>query len=238
MSLLGMMRTGVSGMNAQANALSTVSDNISNSDTIGYKRATAEFSSLLENTNPSQYTSGGVATNVRYGISNQGVIEGTTSSTDLAINGNGFFVVNNASGTPFLTRAGSFVPDASGNLVNAAGFFLMGYNLGAGGSTGVANGLTGLTQVNISQTALQASASTAGTFSANLPAGATPPAGGAPTAGANQPNSAFTEKTSMVTYDNLGNPTTLDIYFTNTGPNAWEVAVYNHADAPAAGGFP
>src|SRR5580700_4336900 len=168
MSLLGMMRTGVSGMNAQANALSTVSDNISNSDTIGYKRATAQFSSLLENTDPSQYTSGGVSTNVRYGISSQGVIEGTTSTTDLAINGNGFFVVNNSSGTPFLTRAGSFVPDSSGNLVNSAGFFLMGYNLGAGGSTGVANGLTGLTNVNISQAALQASASTAGTFSANL----------------------------------------------------------------------
>src|SRR6516162_3659437 len=102
MSLLGMMRTGVSGMGAQANALSTVSDNISNSDTIGYKEANAMFSSLLENTSPSQYTSGGVATNVRYGITTQGVIEGTSTTTDLAINGNGFFVVSNSAGTPLL----------------------------------------------------------------------------------------------------------------------------------------
>lgn len=241
MSLLGMMRTGVSGMSAQSNALSTVSDNISNSDTIGYKRATAQFSSLIENSSASQYTSGGVATNVRYGIVDQGVIEGTTSTTDLAINGNGFFVVNSAAGTPFLTRAGSFVPDSSGNLINASGFYLMGYNLGPGGGTPVANGLSGLQRVNISQTALQAVPSTAGAFSANLPAGSTPVVGGTP--GGNAPGATYTEKTSMVAYDNLGNPTTLDIYFTNTGPDGagnptWETAVFNHADAPAAGGFP
>jgi flagellar hook protein FlgE len=236
MSLLGMMRTGVSGMTAQSNALSTVSDNISNSDTIGYKRATAQFSSLIENTSPSQYTSGGVATDVRYGISDQGVVEGTTSATDLAINGNGFFVVNNAAGTPFLTRAGSFVPDSSGNLINAAGFYLMGYDLGPGGSTGVVNGLTGLTRVNISQTALQAVPSTAGTFSANLPAGAAVVPGGTPGGG----GSTFTEKTSMAAYDNLGNAVTLDVYFTKTGtgPDTWEVAIFNQADATPGTTFP
>ncbi len=238
MSLFGMMRTGVSGMAAQSNALSTVSDNISNSATTGYKRASAEFSSLLETNSTSDYTSGGVNTNIRYGVTNQGVIQGTTSTTDLAINGNGFFVVNNGSGTPFLTRAGSFVPDASGNLVNASGFFLMGYSLINGGSTGVANGLTGLQKVNIVQTALQATASTAGTFSANLPAGATPVVVGANLPSANNASATFTEKTSMVTYDNLGNATTLDIYFTNTGPNTWEVAAFNKADAAAGGGFP
>jgi flagellar hook protein FlgE len=238
MSLFGMMRTGVSGMAAQSNALSTVSDNISNSATTGYKRASAEFSSLLETNSTSDYTSGGVNTNIRYGVTNQGVIQGTTSTTDLAINGNGFFVVNNGSGTPFLTRAGSFVPDASGNLVNASGFFLMDYSLSNGGSTGVANGLTGLQKVNIVQTALQATASTAGTFSANLPAGATPVVVGANLPSANNASATFTEKTSMVTYDNLGNATTLDIYFTNTGPNTWEVAAFNKADAAAGGGFP
>ncbi len=239
MSLLGMMRTGVSGMSAQANALGTVSDNISNSDTIGYKRATAEFSSLIENTSPSEYTSGGVATNVRYGIAAQGVIEGTTSTTDLAVNGNGFFVVSNSAGTPLLTRAGSFVPDSTGNLVNAGGFYLMGYNLSAGGSTGVVNGLTGLQKVNISQTALQAAPSTAGTFSANLPSGSTPVAAGS-TPGTG--GSTYTEKTSMVTYDNLGNATTLDIYFTNTspagGPPTWEATVFNQADATPGTSFP
>ncbi|SDR62872.1 flagellar hook protein FlgE [Rhizobiales bacterium GAS191] len=244
MSLFGMMRTGVSGMNAQANALGTVSDNISNSDTTGYKRATAEFSTLLQGTNTNSYTSGGVNTDVRYGVSDQGNMQGTTSPTDLAINGNGFFVVNSSSGTPYLTRAGSFVPDSSGNLVNAAGFFLMGYNLTNGGSTGVANGLTGLQKVNVAQSALRATASTAGSFSANLPSGSTAVPAGDPTLPSNNTAGAkFTDKTSMVTYDNLGNPVTLDVYFTNTspaaGPPTWEVSVFNHADANAtSGGFP
>jgi len=88
MSLFGMMRTGVSGMTAQADALGTVSDNISNSDTTGYKRATAEFSTLLQSTSTTTYTSGGVNTNIRYGITDPGNIIGTTSPTDLAISGN------------------------------------------------------------------------------------------------------------------------------------------------------
>jgi len=236
MSLFGMMRTGVSGMTAQSNKLGTVSDNISNSDTTGYKRATTEFSSLIGNQVPSNYTSGGVGTNVRHGITDQGIIEGTTSTTDLAINGQGFFVVSNTDGTPYLTRAGSFVPDASGNLVNAAGFYLMGYDL-ASGATGVANGLTGLTKVNISQSQLQATPSTAGTFAANLPSGATAvPAGSRPSD--NLAGSTYTAKSSLVTYDNLGNAVTLDVYFTNTGPGAWQASVFNHADAAAGGGFP
>ncbi|MFI5010890.1 MAG: flagellar hook protein FlgE [Hyphomicrobiales bacterium] len=240
MSLFGMMRTGVSGMSAQANKLSTVSDNISNSDTTGYKRATTEFSTLLGNSSPSAYTSGGVNTNVRYGVTAQGNIQGTTSATDLAINGNGFFLVNNAGGTPFLTRAGSFVPDASGNLVNAAGFFLMGYDLSTGSGTGVANGLTGLQKVNVSQTALQATPSTAGTFSANLPAAATVVTTAANLPSANNASATPTDKTSLVTYDNLGNAVTLDVYFTKTGtgPDTWEAAVYNQAGAAAGGGFP
>ncbi len=122
MSLYGMMRTGVSGMNAQANRLSTVADNIANSGTTGYKRSGTEFSSLIIPTTGGSYTSGGVTTTVRHAISQQGDLKYTTSGSDLAINGDGFFVVQNASGTPFLTRAGSFVPDGEGRLVNAAGF--------------------------------------------------------------------------------------------------------------------
>ena len=236
MSLFGMMRTGVSGMTAQADALGTVSDNISNSDTTGYKRATAEFSTLLQSTSTTTYTSGGVNTNIRYGITDPGNIIGTTSPTDLAISGNGFFVVDNSSGTPFVTRAGSFVQDPNGNLVNAAGFFLMGYNL-ASGQTGVANGLTGLQKVNISQAALQATPSTSGTYSANLPAGATVVPSDTPLT--NDATSTFTDKTSLATYDNLGNPVTLDIYFSKTGTNQWEVTVFNKADANAtSGNFP
>ncbi|TJW37873.1 MAG: flagellar hook-basal body complex protein, partial [Mesorhizobium sp.] len=87
MSLYGMMRTGVSGMNAQANRLSTVADNIANSDTTGYKRSSAEFSTLVMPTTGGAYNSGGVTTTIRSSISAQGVLQYTTSVSDLAVNG-------------------------------------------------------------------------------------------------------------------------------------------------------
>ena len=172
MSLYGMMRTGVSGMNAQANRLSTVADNIANAGTTGYKRSSTEFSSLIIPNVTGNYTSGGVTTSVRYATSQQGDLKYTTSTTDLAINGDGFFVVQDPSGKPFLTRAGSFVPDGDGRLVNAAGFYLMGYNAANGTPSAVTNGFGGLEPVLISQTELTAVPSKNGLFTANLPSDA------------------------------------------------------------------
>src|ERR1700742_4127762 len=125
MSLYGVMRTGVSGMNAQSNKLSTVSDNIANVNTTGYKRASTEFSSLILKSGSGEYDSGAVQTTVRYAITDPGNIQFTTSVADLAIQGNGFFVVQDQNGNNFLTRAGSFVPDRQGHLGNGAGFQLM-----------------------------------------------------------------------------------------------------------------
>src|SRR5262245_24485312 len=122
MSLYGVMRTGVSGMAAQSNKLSTVSDNIANVNTTGYKRASTEFSSLILKSGSGNYDSGAVETTIRYAITDAGTYQFTTSATDLAVQGNGFFVVSDASGNNFLTRAGSFVPDPDGNLYNTAGF--------------------------------------------------------------------------------------------------------------------
>ena len=133
MSLYGVMRTSVSGMNAQANRLATVAENIANVSTTGYKRASTEFSSLLLNSCPGNYSSGSVFSNIRYAVGEQGSLLNTNSVTDLAIGGDGFFVVTDNAGMPFLTRAGSFVPDGNGDLVNAAGFFLIGYRIGSGG---------------------------------------------------------------------------------------------------------
>ena len=96
MSLYGVMRTGGSGMNAQSNKLSTVADNIANVNTTGYKRASTEFSSLVLKSGTGNYNSGSVETHVRYAISDPGTLNFTTSATDLAIQGNGFFVVNDA----------------------------------------------------------------------------------------------------------------------------------------------
>ena len=87
MGLYGMMRTSVSGMAAQANRLSTVADNIANSSTAGYKRASTEFSSLVLESGGSGYESGSVETRVRIGVSEQGTFKFTTSVTDLAVKG-------------------------------------------------------------------------------------------------------------------------------------------------------
>lgn len=237
MSLYGMMRTGVSGMNAQANRLSTVADNIANSGTTGYKRSSTEFSSLIIPSTSGNYTSGGVTTTIRTSISQQGDLRYTSSGSDLAINGDGFFVVQNSSGTPYLTRAGSFVPDGQGNLVNAAGFYLMGYSFAAGPPAATANGFGGLERVSIAQNQLLAVPSTQGLFVANLPVGADDvPLAQRPSQ--NAANATPTQKTSLVVYDNLGSEVMLDIHYTKTGPNTWEVAVFNQAGAAPGAPFP
>lgn len=237
MGLYGMMRTSASGMAAQANRLSTVADNIANSSTTGYKRASTEFSSLVLESGGSEYNSGAVETNIRYGISNQGAFTFTTSVTDLAVKGNGFFLVSNDAGQVYLTRAGSFVKDGDGDLVNAAGFKLMGYSLAPGAPPPVANGTAGLQVVNIGALALQANPSTTGNLFVNLDSNAAAVVGD--TAGANLPTSTFTSKTSLVAYDNLGNEVTLDLYYTKTGPDTWEVAVFDRATADTGtGNFP
>ena len=156
MGISAMMRTSASGMEAQSNRLGTVADNIANVNTTGYKRADTEFSSFIPMRATSEYVSGSVTTHVRNAISEQGVFKSTTSATDLAINGNGFFVVSDNDGTPFLTRAGSFVKNGDGELVNGAGYYLMGYALANGDPSVVANGIGGLERVTISDLALQA----------------------------------------------------------------------------------
>lgn len=237
MSLTGMMRTSVSGMAAQANRLGTVSDNIANASTTGYKRASTEFSSLILESGSADYVPGGVETTVRYAISQQGAFQFTTSVTDLAVSGNGFFIVSDAGGTPYLTRAGSFVKNGDGNLVNAAGFTLMGYSMANGNPSPVANGFAGLVPVNIGQLALQATPSDSGNLYVNLPSTATAIAP-LDAASNNNPTSQYTAKTSIVTYGNLGEEITLDIYYTKTADHTWEVTVFNRADAGPNGGFP
>lgn len=221
MSLFSAMNASVSGMNAQANLLATVSENISNSNTTGYKQAETLFRDIIDSIGATgDYSAGGVTTLIRYNVSEQGGLTGTTSATDLAIQGNGFFLVNDASGATFLTRAGSFVEDATGNLVNAAGFTLMGYSLASG--AGATDSLAGLVPVNVNGVALVASPSTSGTFSANLDSNASVLAG-APSF------TNFTSKSSVIAYDDLGNAVTLDVQFSKTGANTWQVDVYDDA---------
>jgi flagellar hook protein FlgE len=233
MSLYGVLRSGVSGMNAQSNKLGTVAENIQNASTSGYKRASTEFSSLILSSGKGAYNSGSVTTTVRYSIGDQGPISYTTSASDLAISGKGFFVVSDKTGTPYLTRAGNFVVDGpTGNLVNAAGFQLMGYSLANGEPNVALNSLNGLEPVNVSSLAMQARPSDEGTLKGNLPYN-TPVLTGTPPGGSN-----YTSKSSLITYDNLGNEVKLDIYLSKVGGDTagppatsgtWEVAVYDAA---------
>lgn len=221
MSLYGSMRTGVSGMNAQSNRLGTVAENIANANTTGYKRASTEFSSMILPSGGGNYNSGGVETQVRYSISQQGGTSYTTSASDLAINGGGFFIVSGNGGENFLTRAGSFVPDKDGNLVNTAGFKLMGYEYKAGADpTVVVNGFDGLTEVKLKDEGLVASGSTKGAMEANLPSGAA---------------IGDQSKTSLVVYDTQGNTRILDFTYQKTGANAWSLNVVDRASGTNIG---
>lgn len=237
MSLYSVMRTSVSGMSAQSNRLATVADNVANVNTTGYKRAYSEFSSLLLTVCPGDYSSGAVLTSVRHAIGQQGALMNTTSVTDLAVSGNGFFVVSDKNGTPYLTRAGAFVPDGNGNLMNAAGFQLMGYPLTAGAPTITVNGYNGLQPVTLSNLTLSASPSTKGNFTANLPSDAAVVAA-ANLPSANAAGATYTAKSSLVTYDNLGKEVTLDVYYSKTASGTWEMAVFDKSKAAPGGGFP
>ncbi len=211
MSLYGMMRTGGSGMNAQANRLGTVAENIANANTTGYKRASTEFSSMILPASNGSYNSGGVETKVRYSISAEGSKVYTTSASDLALDGGGFFIVSGANGQEFLTRAGAFTQDGDGNLVNSAGYTLLGYEYNAGvDPTVVVNGFDGLSKVNLASDGLVAKGSTVGSMGANLPAGA---------------DVGDISTTSLIVFDSQGNTRILDFNYEKVSDNNWTVEI-------------
>ncbi len=236
MGLYGVMTTSVSGMSVQSDRMGTVADNIANINTAGYKASSTEFSTLIAEGSVAQYVPGSVSSIARRAISQQGDFTYTKSPTDLGVSGNGFFMVQSDAGTPFLTRAGNFVPNPNGDLVNAAGFKLLGYNLLDGSSTSVVNSAAGLQVVNTSSLGMKATPSTSGKFGVNLPADATVTAA-ADLPSANAATASYAGKTSIVTYDNLGHQVTLDVYSAKTSANTWEVTVYNAAGS-TNGGFP
>jgi len=134
MGISSALNAGVMGLNVNASKLSTISDNIANSETKGYKRASVEFSSLVLTERVTSYDAGGVrATPVRE-VDNRGAILSTRNATDLAIGGSGFFPVTDVAnlddgGAPplKLITTGSFRPDADGVLTTPTGFALLGW---------------------------------------------------------------------------------------------------------------
>lgn len=239
MSIFGTMKTAVSGMNAQANRLGTVGDNIANSSTTAYKGASTSFSSLVLPSTSGNYNSGGVETKVRYSVSEQGALQYTSSGSDLAIQGEGFFIVQDTAGNIFLTRAGSFVPDEDGYLVNAAGYTLLGYEANGGTPTTVVNSYNGLVPVKAANSAITAVPTTAGSLTGNLNQAAkiVDPGSYASDHTSTTINVDMDSilKTSVTTYDEYGASVTYDFYYTKTADNSWEVAVYDAADASTSG---
>ncbi|MFV3076848.1 flagellar hook protein FlgE [Niveispirillum fermenti] len=193
MSIYSAMNSGVSGLAAQSAKFSAISDNIANSGTVGYKRTNVQFATLVtNNSSAGTYSAGGVEASLRTEVSRGGIVTRSTVATDLAISGNGFFVVgtnidsNNIQGTThLLTRGGSFRPDANGNLMNTGGYYLQGWPLDntgqvIGGGDPSRTSFEGLQTVSLGSLTGTAQATTEITFAANLPASKTVEAPGQP----------------------------------------------------------
>ena len=141
MGLFGAMTASVSGLGAQGQAISVISDNLANTNTIGYKSSRALFNQLVTSAGVSgtAYNSGGVGTSVGTDQASQGSFITSTSKTDLAISGNGFFrvadnKVNSTATSFYYTRAGSFSEDKEGFLTNPAGYYLQGWKTDSDGT--------------------------------------------------------------------------------------------------------
>ena len=176
MSINSAMQSGITALAANSTALATISNNIANSNTTGYKRIQTNFTDLVSGTwTKSSFTSGGVVAVNRQTTTNQGELNNDTSGYSLGIDGQGFFVVSDSanaitSGSSLLfTRDGSFTPDTQGNLVNAGGYYLEGWPADTSGNIDTsATDQTKLAPINVSDLANKPTASTAITFNANL----------------------------------------------------------------------
>ncbi|MHC3126144.1 transposase [Brevundimonas sp. GN22] len=182
MSINGAMLAGVSGLASNAAALSSISQNISNVNTVGYKRVATEFSTVVNTQSAGvSYSAGGVKANTRQFISQGGQLQRTTSSTDLAIGGDGFFVVTEKSEnlTPsdvrLFTRAGAFTVDKLGYLQNTSGFYLQGWPIDAEGNANIdPSDMNRLTSINVGKVGGAAEPTTRVSLNANLKSSTVP----------------------------------------------------------------
>ncbi|MBS0151690.1 MAG: flagellar hook protein FlgE [Nitrospira sp.] len=231
MGILSSLFTGVSGLNANGNALSVVGNNIANISTVGFKSSRSVFADLVSSSlggaGGAIQTGLGVALNGVQGDFSQGSLSTTSNSLDLAIDGNGFYVLRDAAGAAYYSRAGQFHLDSQNRIVDPSGFFLQGYQVNTSGFTtasisGVALPTTTAPPNPTSTVDIGAnlnSQTTSGAFSLLNPAG---------TAG-------FT--TSLTVYDSVGNSHLLTTYFTKTAPNTWTYDVVGSTSEIDTGGY-
>lgn len=236
MSISASLNAGVMGLNVNAVRLSTISDNIANSGTYGYKRSQADFSSMVLQQRTSAYSAGGVRVDTFKDIAATGSLISTGNATDIAVAGRGLFPVTNESGLSDLASeremrllpTGSFYSDQNGNLRTQSGLFLLGWPADSAGEIGNVSRNSGidLEPVNISTSRFTASPTTSIDLGINLPADAT--LAGAPANGYSLP---------IEYYDNLGRAQTLTMEFSPVVPgagasNQWQVQIFDGAGDP------
>lgn len=217
MSLSSALNTSISALKAQSAAISSVSENIANTGTTAYKNSKVTFSSLVAgNVTSAGYSTGGVVYSVSQSVTEQGQIATTSSSTNMAINGNGFFVVSagvdDLSSAYKYSRNGDFSTDASGYLVNTEGYYLMGLRTDADGNviSTNSNDLSSLEAIDVNSISGTAQATSKVTIDANLPADA---------------DVGSVYNTSTEIFDALGVSHTIDQTWTKTAANTWTMAM-------------
>lgn len=135
MSIFGAMQSGISALASQSSSMGAISDNIANVNTVGYKSNSVAFSTLVtKQSSSSLYSPGGVQSKPKQSISAQGLLSDTSNSTDVAISGSGYFVVNQSANPGegdlwAYTRAGSFSVDENGYLKNTGGYYAQAWSL-------------------------------------------------------------------------------------------------------------
>ena len=177
MGIFDALNTAVGGLQAQSFALQNISGNIANASTVGYKGIDTSFEDLIpDSLTPDKQVAGGVTAFAQQTITTQGTVSGSTVATNIAINGDGFFSVQqpsgitdnvpNFNGVTDYTRRGDFQVNANGNLVNGAGYYLMGVAVDPKTGNPLGNVPTVLQFQN---NFIPAQATTAIQYAANLP---------------------------------------------------------------------
>ena len=177
MGIFDALNTAVGGLQAQSFALQNISGNIANASTTGYKGIDTAFEDLIpDSLTPNKQVAGGVTALAQQTITTQGTVSGSSVATNIAINGDGFFSVQQPTGitdnvptfngVTDYTRRGDFQVNANGNLVNGAGYYLMGVPVDPKTGNPLGNVPTVLQFQN---NFIPAQATTAIQYAANLP---------------------------------------------------------------------
>lgn len=222
MSVFGALNTAVSGLSAQAHAFTDISNNISNSQTVGYKATDTTFSDYVLNSAASQGSSETVRASTAYQNESQGTITSSSNALALAISGRGFFNVAEASGdssttstgfqtTNYYTRNGDFTENNQGYLVNSSNEYLKAYGVNADGTVNT----TTLAPINVSNVTFRPTETGTVTYAASLPGS---------TAAASASSTTASTTQSQTVYDSTGAAHTLSFDWTPAGTNSWTVS--------------